>query len=673
MASDDGQSRTVEVLLAETERLVAIYERVPAIFFDLVVEAGERFRFVSVSNAFLDATGLTRSEVVGRRVDEVIPAASLPLVLGRYRDAIRLNTTISWEETSVYPAGKKVGEVSVTPMVDECDGTTHLVGVVHDVTRRAEAEESLRESEARFRHTLDAMLEGCTIIDHQWRYLYVNEPAARQGGGRTRESLIGRTVAEVHPGVETSGIYEALRRCMEERKPAHFESAFTFPDGTTRWYELRVRPVPEGLFLMSQDVTERRQAAADRERLQRELAQAQRLESVGRLAGGVAHDFNNMLSVILGHAEAAAGKLAHETGIRADLEQIQKAATRSADLTRQLLAFARRQLVVPKVLDLNRTVEGMLTMLRRLLGENITLSWQPAPGALPIEMDPSQVDQILANLCLNARDAIDGVGSITIQTARVELDESFCARHVECVPGSYISLVVRDTGRGMDAATLCRIFEPFFTTKDVGEGTGLGLATVYGNIKQNKGVIEASSQPGQGSAFSVYLPEYAGALPADSVGPTASAVGGDETVLVVEDEPAVVALIEEGLERLGYRVLAADTPTGALRLATAHAGGIDLLLSDVIMPEMSGPELAKLLVADQPRLRVLFTSGYTSDLMARQGLQLGDANFIQKPWTMCNLAAKVREVLDRSANTLSSDREAGVDVRAVGLSRLKPG
>jgi len=393
-----------------------------------------------------------------------------------------------------------------------------------------------------------------------------------------------------------------------------------------------------------QDITDRKQAEAEKEKLQSQLNQAQKMESVGRLAGGVAHDFNNMLGVILGRAEMAMDQVDPAQPLFADLREIRKAAERSANLTRQLLTFARKQTIAPRIIDLNETVEGMLKMLRRLIGEDIDLTWRPKKNLAPVKMDPAQIDQILANLCVNSRDAISGVGKITIETDVVSFDEAYCADHAGFIPGEFIMLAVSDNGRGMDPETVSRLFEPFFTTKEVGKGTGLGLASVYGAVKQNNGFINVYSEPGQGTTVKIYLPPHRAKTPLQADEATAKpTAGGSETILLVEDEPAILQLSAMMLERLGYAVIAAETPGEAIRLAHEHGGPIDLLMTDVVMPEMNGRDLAKNLLSIYPDIKRLFMSGYTANVIAHHGVLDEGVHFIQKPFSNRDLAVKVRE------------------------------
>ena len=391
----------------------------------------------------------------------------------------------------------------------------------------------------------------------------------------------------------------------------------------------------------------RRLAEDEKALLESQLLQAQKMESVGRLAGGIAHDFNNMLGVILGNVDLAMRKIAPDHPLQKELLGINTAADRAADITRQLLAFARKQTISPKLLDLNETVESMLKILRRLIGENIELSWMPGAALWPIMLDPSQEDQILANLCVNARDAISDVGKLTIETENVVFNEQDCAKHGNLIPGEYVMLAVSDNGCGMDKDTRERIFEPFFTTKGVNEGTGLGLATVYGIVKQNNGFINVYSEPGQGTTFRIYLPRQEGHVSsAKETVETEMPKSRGETVLLVEDEPSLLEMTSEILEMLDYTVVAAGSPGEAIRLSGEYCGKIHLLMTDVIMPEMNGKDLAERIQPARPEMKCLFTSGYTADVIAHHGVLDEGVQFIQKPSSIRALALKIREVLE---------------------------
>ena len=488
-------------------------------------------------------------------------------------------------------------------------------------------------------------------------YLYTYPELRLVLWNRNHETLLGfeageikdRHIMEWHPPETREALRQAIELVMEKGL-ATMESELLRKDGRLVPFLLTgVRFETHGqcyLMGVGTDISDRKQAEREKARLQDQLAQAQKMESVGRLAGGVAHDFNNMLGVILGNAEMALQGIDPGHPLHGELEEIRKAAERSAGLTRQLLAFARKQTVAPRVLKLNEIVDGMLKMLRRLIGEDIDLAWRPGPDLWPVKIDPAQIDQILANLSVNARDAIGGVGKVTIETKNVVFDEHYHATHADFVPGDYVMLAVSDNGCGMDRETQAKLFEPFFTTKELGHGTGLGLATVYGIIRQNLGFINVYSEPGAGTTFKIYLPRYEGkGVRAAVKGPAQEAKGGPETVLLVEDESAILKLSKVLLTRLGYTVLSASTPGEAIRLAEEHTGEIHLLMTDVVMPEMNGRDLAKRLLSLYPNLKHLFMSGYTANVIAHHGVLDQGVHFIQKPFTSDDLALKVREAL----------------------------
>ncbi len=398
------------------------------------------------------------------------------------------------------------------------------------------------------------------------------------------------------------------------------------------------------------DITEERRVAKHAAELDARLAAVMRLDSIGRLAGGVAHDFNNMLGVILGHAEFAMDHIDPSHPVYADLFKIHKAGERSANLTRQLLAFAAQQTVVPKVLDPGDTVSGLATMLRSMIGEDINLALQTQPDQWPINIDPSQFDQILTNLCVNARDAINDIGRIDIEVRNSVVNAEYCIDHTDATPGEYVRITVCDSGTGMDDHTLANIYEPFFTTKEFGVGTGLGLSTVFGAVTQNHGFIEVSSTVGVGTTFEVYLPRYRTEVAvevdiAEQVPVPVPVSAGRETILLVEDEPTMLELFTEVLQRTGYQVLAADSPNEAIRLARLHAGEIRLLVTDVIMPEMNGQDLAAAVSTIKPSIGHLFMSGYPADVITSRGVLPEGVHFIQKPFSIADFTTKVHAIL----------------------------
>jgi len=516
--------------------------------------------------------------------------------------------------------------------------------LAREVMVREEAEATLRLQGA----ALEAAANGIVITDRAGFIVWAN-PAFLSSAGVSAEETIGKTPgALLKSGKHDAAFYRDLWNTILAGAVWHGEIVNRRGRGALFTEELTITPLTDAageithFIAVKQDITQRIQ-------LEAQYRQLQKMESVGRLAGGVAHDFNNMLSVIIGHSELVLGQMEPGTALYADIAEVHKAATRSADLTRQLLTFARKQDVAPRVLDLNATVADSLKMLQRLIGENIRLAWQPATGLWPILMDPSQLDQILANLCVNARDAIHDVGTLTITTGNVVLDAAACAGRAEALPGAYVRLSVTDTGCGMSDEVLAQIFEPFFTTKAVGEGTGLGLATVYGAVTQNRGFVSVQSAVGGGTTFEVYLPRHEGALAqSNGTGPGATAGRGRETILLVEDEPMVLRLTTRALQSQGYTVLGVQSPDEALRVAREHSGEIDLLLTDVIMPGMNGRDLAKTLTAQNPRLEYVFMSGFSSRVVAGHGVD-DDAHFLGKPFSLAALASTVRRVLDRRA------------------------
>ena len=512
------------------------------------------------------------------------------------------------------------------------------------------AQDELDASRAHYSDFYDLAPVGYFTLSEQGLILEVNLFAATLLG-MPRSELFKQPISRFIFRDDQDIYYLHRKRLFESGEPREYELRMVNTDGVPFWACL-IATISQGdgdsvCRVIMSNITDRKQAEAEKEKLQDRLNQAQKMESIGRLAGGVAHDFNNMLGVILGHAELALAEMDPALPLYADLEEIRKAAQRSADLTRQLLAFARKQTVAPRILDLNDTLMGMRKMLHRLIGENIDLAFIPGENLWPVKMDPGQIDQILTNLCLNARDAIAGMGKITIQTKNQILDEVWCSHHTGSMPGQYVLLTVTDTGCGMDREMLDHLFEPFFTTKDVGKGTGLGLSMVYGAVRQNNGFITVHSEPGSGTSFRIYLQRHLEKTdPLPAKGPVPSAARGSETILVVEDEPAIMTLTTAVLQRLGYAVVAAGSPGEAIRLAEIHPSHIHLLITDVVMPGMNGHELAKTLLPIYPHLKCLFMSGYTSDIIAHQGILDKGVHFIQKPFSMTELGARVRAVLD---------------------------
>jgi PAS domain S-box-containing protein len=534
-------------------------------------------------------------------------------------------------------------EYRLSPIYDSEGNVTGVTVFGRDITARIQAEAAARASDAQYRTLVEQASDGIFLANPEGRYIEVNTAGCKLLG-YTREELLQKTTRDV-----TDLSPEKPLRLDELRsgKALLTERTMIRKDGSRVPVEISAKQLDDGRFQgIVRDITERKRAEDERAQLQAQLLQAQKMETVGRLAGGIAHDFNNLLAVIMMRTELALRMTEPSTPLHHSLTAVYTTAQRSADLVRQLLGFARKQTIAPKVLDLNAAVAGALPMLNKLIGEEIELAWHPGAQLWPIKLDPSQLDQILANLCVNARDAIDGVGKIMIETENVALDEIAAATGLTVPPGDYVALVVTDNGSGMDPEILAHIFEPFFTTKTVGKGTGLGLATVDGIVQQNGGQITVYSRPGHGASFRVYLPRFG----EDEIAPAANQPhdlpqGHGETVLLVEDEATVLQMGQEALELLGYKVMAATGPGAALGLAAHHAGRIDLLITDIVMPEMNGRELAERIAALQPDIQRLYISGYPADFVAHRGVLEAGVHFLQKPFALQSLAAKVTEAL----------------------------
>jgi PAS domain S-box-containing protein len=597
--------------------------------------------------------------ILGYTPQEIIGTSSYPLIAPE--DESMVHTLLSesvqlhsgWRSVPIRWLHKdgsiKYMESSAQPVFDTNGNLTGFSGIDRDITERKRAEALLKESETRYKLLSDATFEA----------IFISEKGICISQNNTAARMFGYTETETSGRMATDWIHPDDRNLVKKNMLSGFEDPYEVKalhrDGSAFYCSIQGRNfIHEGKNLRItalRDISNNKQAEVEREKLQAQLNQAQKMESVGRLAGGVAHDFNNMLGVILGHTELALLRTDDKHKLCSDLNEIQKAAKRSADITKQLLAFARKQTISPRQLDLNDTVESMLNMLRRLIGEDIDLVWQPSPHLWPVKIDPSQIDQILANLCVNARDAIDGVGKLTIVTGRKTFDEEYCKEHLGFIPGDFVLLAVSDNGCGMDKDTLENLFEPFFTTKDIGKGTGLGLATIYGIVKQNNGFINVYSEPGQGSTFNIYLPRLVAGEDIDKAVPEKkAAAGGTETILLVEDEPTILRMTRMMLERKGYSVLSAATPADAMEKAKNHSGTIDLLMSDVVMPEMNGRDLAGKITVLYPDIRLLFMSGYTANVIAHHGVLDDGVAFIQKPFSMADMTAKVREVLDKTSD-----------------------
>ncbi len=643
------ERRRAEMSIAQSEEL---FRTVSELSHNAICIVDETGKILWANRRTLEISGYTQEQIrSAESFLELLAPDCIPFVTSNFMDFVVGKEYMHHYHFHIIRADgeRRLIEKFMTGFINR-QGRKNLIISMLDVTERQQAEEALRASEEKFSLAFRTSPYAIIITRaNDGRFIEAND-AFFSISGFTREEVLGRSSTELGLWVDDAERKRVVEDLLNSRKVLREEHRFRKKNGEILigMFSAEVIPMNGERCILSSinDITDLKRAETEREKLQAQLSQAQKMESIGRLAGGVAHDFNNMLSVILGHTEMVMEQVDTRQPLFADLLEIEKAARRSADLTRQLLAFARRQTIAPTLLNLNDTVGGMLKLLGRLIGEDIDLAWLPGEDLWAVKMDPSQVDQMLANLCVNARDAIVGVGKVTIELGNIAFDETHCTDHPGFVPGEYVMLAVSDNGCGMDKETQHRIFEPFFTTKVLGKGTGLGLATVYGIVKQNEGFINVYSEPGRGTTFRIYLPRH---LRTDeNVSKEILAVLdtlGQETILLVEDEESILTMTTRMLERMGYVVLAASSPKEALRLADIYDGEIHLLMTDVVMPEMNGRELTKNLLSFYPNLRILFMSGYTANVIAHHGVLDEDVSFIQKPFSSKDLAIRLRAAL----------------------------
>lgn len=593
------------------------------------------YRFIVINPAFERMTGLRGCDVNGRTVLEIMPATE-KIWIERYGRVALTGEPVYFENHSA-ALGKTFEVTAFSPEKGR------FACIFSDVTERVEAIKELQESQERFKALHNASFGGITIHD-KGIILECNLGLANMTGYSIDE-LIGMDglllIAEQSRALVRSNIAAGYE------KP--YEAYGLKKNGEEYPVRLEARNIPykgrQARVVEFRDLTEVKIAENEKEKLHKQLLQAQKMESIGRLAGGVAHDFNNMLGVIIGHSELVLEQLSPGHPFYDDLVEIKKAAHRSANLTQQLLAFARKQTVTPKLLNVNETIENMLKMLTRLIGEDIELIWRPATEPAIVKIDPVQLDQIIANLCVNARDAIPENGRITIE---IDFAQYQVQAFESSLPaGDYVVISFSDNGCGMSQETKTRIFEPFFTTKEQGKGTGLGLATIYGIVQQNNGLINVYSELNRGTTFKIYLPrQESEPISVEAAGEDPLRSHGTETILLVEDEPAILKITTIMLERMGYRVLAAPGAKAALKMLLETDQRVDMILTDVIMPEMNGRELAASAKSKFHELKCLFMSGYTANVIAAQGVLDAEVNFIHKPFSIAELAKKVRETLN---------------------------
>jgi two-component system cell cycle sensor histidine kinase/response regulator CckA len=602
-------------------------------------------RYVEVNEGFSRLTGYAVEEVLGKTPGELgIWVEQQP-----HEENLKILEQDGQIQQEEFRFRTKSGEIrhgQLSAVRLTLNGEPMMLSITHDITALKHTEEALRRSEADFRSLVENSPYGIYRVAPTGPLLLANPALAKMLGYPSAAAL----VAETTGGEDADRLRrQLLQESWLTNNFAPLEVVWRRNDG--KWINVLLtgRPVwknggPHWTYLevFAEDVTERRN-------LEKQVLQAQKMEAIGRLAGGVAHDFNNLLAVILGHSELVAELAGPGTRLETSAEAIRKAAERGASLTMQLLALSRKQLVEPKIVDMNQALVEMERLARRIIREDIDLGLKQGRNLGRIRIDPGQLDQVIMNLIVNARDAMPGGGKLVLETANVELDETYAKQHVEVTPGPYVMLAVSDTGIGMDAATLSHIFEPFFTTKERGKGTGLGLSTVYGIVQQAGGHVLPYSEPGAGTTLRLYFPRVEAAVEVQSAAAAKEPVEyGTETILIVEDETPLRELTQTILSSAGYRVLGAAGVDEALRFLGQNGAAIDLLLTDVVMPGANGPALAAQLKAAHPQLKVLFMSGYSDDVIAHRGVLEAAAVLLQKPFTKKALLGRIRELLDAS-------------------------
>jgi two-component system, cell cycle sensor histidine kinase and response regulator CckA len=633
---DITESKRAEATLREYERVVEGLE-------EMILVVDRQYHYVIANRAFLNFRGMTAEQVIGHLADEVVGGDVFATQVKKKMDECFLGKVVQYEMTYDFPnLGRKDLFVSYFP-IEGSAGVDRIACVLQDITERKLSEAALRNSEERFSRAFRNNPLAITIsTEAEGRYVDVND-AFLDLLGYQRKDVIGHTAAELRFWSEPLDRMEMLRQLKEEQRVAKHHTRYQTAKGETREAEVWVESIElDGqtcLLAIARDVTEIRQ-------LESQFRQAQKMEAVGRLAAGVAHDFNNVVSIIMGYSDLSLGLIAPENPVNRYVSEIKKAAKRAASVTQQLLAFSRKQVVFPKILDLNDIVHNATNMFLRLVGEDIEIEFRPTTPLGSIQADPGQIEQVLMNLVVNARDAMRAGGKIIIATGEAELDEEYVSRHPGSHAGQHIVLVVSDTGCGMDENIKSQIFEPFFTTKAVGHGTGLGLSTVYGIVKQSEGYIFVYSETGKGTTFKIYFPKLREKAERLVLSPeVAEPPRGSETILVVEDDETLREITVKLLQDGGYRVIEAKDAEDALTILAASLPEIDLLLTDVIMPDKSGPELARQAREGHPNLRSMFMSGYSGDLVGRQGVLIEEASFLEKPFTRRSLLVKVYAAL----------------------------
>jgi two-component system, cell cycle sensor histidine kinase and response regulator CckA len=643
------RKRAESALLEREERNRILLEESPDPIFSFTPEG----RYTYVNQAFAKGVGKPVEEITGNTIWDVFDKEEADKRFGPLSQVFRTGLAKVIEVRVPRPDGDRYYVTTITPIKDAAGKVVSAICSSKEITGRIRAEETLREREQLLRESQTVARLGSYAVDvatGMWTSSAVMDECF--GIDETYHRSVEGWAALIHPG-DRAMMADYFRDEVVGRGRA-FDKEYRIirnDSKTERWvhglgkldFDAEGRPVR--MHGTIQDITDRKRADEERAKLEAQLAQAQKMESIGRLAGGIAHDFNNLLTVINGYATFLSDELNIPDALREYALEIGKAGERAAGLTRQLLAFSRKQIIRPRPIDLNCVVADSERMLRRLIGEDIELLTTLAPDLGTVTADPDQIHHVIMNLAVNARDAMPGGGKLEIATADVELDEAAAALHADATPGRFVQLTVADTGTGMTEEVRKNVFEPFFTTKETGKGTGLGLAMVYGILRQSNGWIDAQSELGKGSTFRIYLPRIENAPAAEEPRPEADALRGEETVLVVEDQEGVRRLAKAILKARGYHILEASNGAEAHAIARQHAGKIDLLLTDVVMPGLDGQALSEQLRESRPKLKVILMSGYSEDVIASRGALASNLVYIQKPFSPNDLAAKVREVL----------------------------
>ena len=642
------ERRKIEAALLKSQQQLSTHllnTPIGAISWDL------DFKTIEWNPAAENIFGYTKEEAIGKHITQLI----LPEDMKEYVEDILKNLVsekggVHSINDNVTKDGRRIICDWYNTALKDVDGNPiGMASLVNDITERIHTEKALKKSEEKYRTILDSIEEAYYEADLAGNLTFFNRSLCRILG-YSKDELLGMNNRQFLDAKNYKIVFKAFNLVYKTKNPYKaYDWEFVRKDGSNCFVEtsISIRVNSKGRTIGFQGVI---RDISEQKKIEAQLLHAQKMESVGRLAGGIAHDYNNTLSVIMGYTELALSEVDDPAGkLQANLDHVVKAARRATDITRQLMAFARKQNIAPFSLDLNENVKSMMKMLQRLIGEDIDLSWVPGKKLWPVKMDPSQIDQILANLCVNAKDAIDGIGKISIQTKNKILDDVFCADHSGFVPGRFVLLSIIDNGCGMEKEVLQNIFDPFFTTKTLDQGTGLGMATVYGIVKQNRGFIDIHSESGKGTQVNIYLPRHDSKTERSQKEvseKTPKAQG--ETILLVEDDIPILKLTDKILNGLGYKVLSASTPKQAMGIARNYKGNVHLLLTDVIMPEMNGLELSKQLAPFYSGLKCMFMSGYSADSIEHRGILDKGQHYLHKPFTPRELAIIVRKALDNN-------------------------